>query len=579
MGCNCKCDCNGHENTATTVVEGAPIVSNVSQQRGTVGESAVTAGQVTSETQPANKWWKFWAEETFNSLWIGDSHKINIDGKAKFKNRKNKGQESGNGGGQKATGLGGGPKRQGTWKKSARPPEKKVSWLENLFGFRRKEESSGNGGDKKVAGDGGVTAFEAAGRNNNLTAQKITDLADWFNYPQREQFLFNSEINEPMNGSSNTVDHINPVEVQGSEDIMGAESFNFPFQQKNADQYQSGDGRRWIQSKRGWSGSWFWQGSKMVATNFPEGTDPDNYSEPYLVIKTRPNWAAWYDGLYSIEFPNTAGYGDGTHQKLMATKNAGGGNNNKGRGAQMVLDAYYENYPSGWSYTSQGTGTHDGEVYVLGGQPWIDNTGELKVNGQTWEEHKEEVNQAMEGADFDRRMQREKEENKKPKETDYDYHARQIKIWEKKLKQGHAREEVKKYFDYHEAQMAHYSKGKGGRGKSGGQQGPQAPHQPGQAPMGGPNMFNTEQVIWPQFTQNISGQGRTFANTIHPGMVIPNPDNYPTPEGNSPWAPYVNIRTYGDILDAVYPPYPSAMEWARNPQNYKEYPSTDWYTP
>ena len=26
-----------------------------------------------------------------------------------------------------------------------------------------------------------------------------------------------------MNGSSNTVDHINPVEVQGSEDIMGAE--------------------------------------------------------------------------------------------------------------------------------------------------------------------------------------------------------------------------------------------------------------------------------------------------------------------------------------------------------------------
>jgi len=306
MGCNCKCNCNGHENTAATVVEGAPIVSNVSQQRGTVGESAVTAGQVISETQPANKWWKFWAEETFNSLWVGDN-----TGQAPttHKNR-NKNTKSGNGGGQKATGLGGGPKRQGTWKKSARPPEKKVSWLENLFGFRRKEESSGNGGGQKVAGDGGVTAFEAAGRNNNLTAQKITDLADWFNYPQREQFLFNSEINEPMNGSSNTVDHINPTEVQGSEDIMGA-----------------------------------------------------------------------------------------------------------------------------------------------------------------------------------------------------------------------------------------------------------------------------EEVIWPQFTQNISGQGRTFANTIHPGMVIPNPDNYPTPEGNSPWAPYVNIRTYGDILDAVYPPYPSAMEWARNPQNYKEYPSTDWYTP
>ena len=154
------------------------------------------------------------------------------------------------------------------------------------------------------------TKSVARGRNQLTPAQKITDLADWFNYPQREQFLFNSEINEPMNGSSNTVDHINPVEVQGSEDIMGA-----------------------------------------------------------------------------------------------------------------------------------------------------------------------------------------------------------------------------------------------------------------------------EEVIWPQFTQNISGEGRTFANTIHPGMVIPNPDNYPTPEANNPWAPHVNIRTYGDILNAVYPPYPSAMEWATNPNNYKEYPSTDWYTP
>ena len=198
--------------------------------------------------------------------------------------------------------------KRGTIGAGAQGKKIKRKTLRNLWGLFGAEGD--NSDNPKLAGDGGVTPFEAAGRNNNLTAQKITDLADWFNYPQREQFLFNSEINEPMNGSSNTVDHINPTEVQGSEDIMGA-----------------------------------------------------------------------------------------------------------------------------------------------------------------------------------------------------------------------------------------------------------------------------EEVIWPQFTQNISGQGRTFANTIHPGMVIPNPDNYPTPEGNSPWAPYVNIRTYGDILDAVYPPYPSAMEWARNPQNYKEYPSTDWYTP
>jgi len=93
---------------------------------------------------------------------------------------------------------------------------------------------------------------------------------------------------------------------------------------------------------------------------------------------------------------------------------------------------------------------------------------------------------------------------------------------------------------------------------------------------GSEDIMGAEQVIWPQFTQNISGQGRTFANTIHPGMVIPNPDNYPTPQGNNPWAPYVDIRTYGDILNAVYPPYPSAMEWATNPDNYQEYPSTDY---
>ena len=96
---------------------------------------------------------------------------------------------------------------------------------------------------------------------------------------------------------------------------------------------------------------------------------------------------------------------------------------------------------------------------------------------------------------------------------------------------------------------------------------------------GSEDIMGAETVIFPQFTQNISGQGRTFANTIHPGMVIPNPDNYPTPVANNPWEPFVDIETYGDIKNVPFQPYPSAMSWATNPKNYKEYSSTDWSTP
>tara|TARA_R110001592_G_scaffold178453_2_gene419446 strand:+ start:31013 stop:31585 length:573 start_codon:yes stop_codon:yes gene_type:complete len=90
---------------------------------------------------------------------------------------------------------------------------------------------------------------------------------------------------------------------------------------------------------------------------------------------------------------------------------------------------------------------------------------------------------------------------------------------------------------------------------------------------GSEDIMGAEELIWPQFTQNISGQGRTFANTIHPGMVIPNPDNYPTPAANNPWTPFVDIQTYGDIKNVPLQPYPSAMGWATNPDNYQEYPS------
>jgi|TARA_B100000902_G_C27320673_1_gene924221 hypothetical protein len=96
---------------------------------------------------------------------------------------------------------------------------------------------------------------------------------------------------------------------------------------------------------------------------------------------------------------------------------------------------------------------------------------------------------------------------------------------------------------------------------------------------GSEDIMGAESVIFPQFTQNISGQGRTFANTIHPGMVIPNPDDYPTPRANNPWEPFVSIETYGDIKNVPMQPYPSAMDWARDPKNYRAYPSTDWYTP
>ncbi len=96
---------------------------------------------------------------------------------------------------------------------------------------------------------------------------------------------------------------------------------------------------------------------------------------------------------------------------------------------------------------------------------------------------------------------------------------------------------------------------------------------------GSEDIMGAEGVIWPQFTQNISGQGRTFANTIHPGMVIPNPDNYPTPVANDPWAPWVDVQTYGDIKDVPVQPYPSAMDWATNPENYHNYYSNVWWTP
>ena len=96
---------------------------------------------------------------------------------------------------------------------------------------------------------------------------------------------------------------------------------------------------------------------------------------------------------------------------------------------------------------------------------------------------------------------------------------------------------------------------------------------------GSEDIMGAESVIFPQFTQNISGQGRTFANTIHPGMAIPNPDDYPTPRANNPWEPFVSIETYGDIKNVPMQPYPSAMDWARDPKNYRAYPSTDWYTP
>ena len=88
---------------------------------------------------------------------------------------------------------------------------------------------------------------------------------------------------------------------------------------------------------------------------------------------------------------------------------------------------------------------------------------------------------------------------------------------------------------------------------------------------GSEDIMGAENLIFPQFTQNISGQGRTFANTIHPGMVIPNPDNYPTPVANNPWEPFVGIETYGDIKNVPFQPYPSAMSWATNPKNYREY--------
>lgn len=86
---------------------------------------------------------------------------------------------------------------------------------------------------------------------------------------------------------------------------------------------------------------------------------------------------------------------------------------------------------------------------------------------------------------------------------------------------------------------------------------------------GSEDIMGAEEEIYPFMDEGLSYHGRTFANTIHPNMVMPNPVDYPTPEANNPWAPFVNIKTYDDIKNLPFPPYPSAMQWATNPANYE----------
>ena len=86
---------------------------------------------------------------------------------------------------------------------------------------------------------------------------------------------------------------------------------------------------------------------------------------------------------------------------------------------------------------------------------------------------------------------------------------------------------------------------------------------------GSEDIMGAEEKIYPFMDEGLSYHGRTFANTIHRNMVMPNPIDYPTPEANNPWAPWVNAQTYDQLKDTPFPPYPSAMQWATNPDNYE----------
>jgi hypothetical protein len=169
---------------------------------------------------------------------------------------------------------------------------------------------------------------------------------------------------------------------------------------------------------------------------------------------------------------------------------------------------------------------------------WQDNTGDAKINGQTYEEYHQSISQDNQTVDFSRQMQREKDENKKPNETDYDYHDRQVKAWEQKLKQGHAIEEVQKYLDYHRARVVHYSQGKVQQG------GQQAPHQPGQPPIAQPNVFAA-----PTLKQY---------NTEYVNM---NPLDYQTPTSFSQVSGYAS-QPFWDQANDMLPEYRYAMPWS-----------------
>ena len=98
------------------------------------------------------------------------------------------------------------------------------------------------------------------------------------------------------------------------------------------------------------------------------------------------------------------------------------------------------------------------------------------------------------------------------------------------------------------------------------------------------NHVNHINPVEVQGSEDIMGAetgGRYYGSTLsryYPGLNIPNPRDYPTPMANNPWEPYISIKTYGDIDDALLQPYPSAMEWATDPRNYKPYKSQEDYT-
>jgi len=233
---------------------------------------------------------------------------------------------------------------------------------------------------------------------------------------------------------------------------------------------------------------WINHNGKMVATNLPEGTTPANWNEKNpmtqgscdmslsgmrgagVVTKTYPLYAKIkktimgggrvYCELYGDSSLNLGGIiGLNVHKEKGVGKVKYFTTGNNEEKAQAALQHFTslpnKLFTNGGRMLNNGWGASCPNYqmqFILSGHSWIDTTGGIKVNGQTYEEYHAQLNKQQSEGDFRRRLQREKDENKRPSETDVAYHTRMKKMWEQT---GGA--EAERYVKYHTHKIKEYT--------------------------------------------------------------------------------------------------------------------------